>query len=139
MMLSLARNIPQADASLRAGKWERKKFLGSEVYGKTLGVIGLGKIGGEVARRARAFEMTVIAYDPFATEEKAADYGAALVSLDELYRDSDFISIHVPLNDKTRGMIGPQQLVAMKDGVRIINCARGGLVDEAALADSINS
>src|ERR1041385_3172943 len=94
MLLSLARKIPQADASLRAGRWERKKFLGSEVDGKTLGVIGLGKIGGEVARRARAFEMTVIVYDPFATEEKAGDYAVTLVSLDELYAQSDFITIH---------------------------------------------
>jgi D-3-phosphoglycerate dehydrogenase len=139
MLLGLARRIPQADASLRAGRWERQKFLGTEVYGKTLGVIGLGKIGGEVARRARAFEMHVLAYDPFATEEKALDYGAALVSLEELYRRSDFITLHVPLNEQTRGMIGAEQLAKMKDGVRLINCARGGLVNEAALADAIRS
>src|SRR5207237_4689717 len=100
---------------------------------------GLGKIGGEVARRARAFEMTVIAYDPFATEEKARDYGASLVSLDELYRRSDFITIHVPLNDQTRGMIGREEIAKMKEGVRIINCARGGLVDEQALANAIQA
>jgi D-3-phosphoglycerate dehydrogenase / 2-oxoglutarate reductase len=139
MLLSLARNIPQADASLHAGRWDRKKYLGTEVYGKTLGVVGLGKIGGEVARRARAFEMPVVAYDPFATEEKAREYGASLVSLDELYGQSDFITLHVPLNDQTRGMVGAEQLAKMKDGVRIINCARGGLVDEAALAAAVES
>lgn len=139
MLLSLARNIPQADASLRDGRWDRKKYLGTEVYGKTLGVVGLGKIGGEVARRARAFEMKVIAFDPFATEEKAKSYGASLVSLEDIYANSDFITLHVPLNDQTRGMIGPPQLAKMKQGVRIINCARGGLVDEQALADAIQS
>lgn len=139
MLLALSRQIPQADASLRAGRWERKKFLGTEVYGKTLGIIGLGKIGGEVAHRARAFGMTLIAYDPFATEERAADYGAALVTLDELYRRSDFITLHVPLNDQTRGLIGAEQIAKMKDGVRIINCARGGLVDEQALAEAIRA
>ena len=139
MLLSLARNIPQADQSLRAGRWDRKKYTGTEVYGKILGVIGLGKIGGEVARRARAFEMTVIAYDPFATDEKARDYGVTLTTLDEIYSRSDFITIHVPLNDKTRGMIGTEQISKMKDGVRIVNCARGGIVDEQALVDAINS
>ncbi len=139
MLLSLARNIPQGDAGLRQGKWERKKLLGTEVYGKTLGIIGLGKIGGEVSRRARAFEMTVIAYDPFATEEKALEYGASLVPLEEIYRRSDFITLHVPLNDSTRGMIGREVLTTMKPGIRIINCARGGIVDEAALADAIKS
>lgn len=139
MLLSLARKIPQADASLRAGRWDRKLFLGTEVYGKTLGVVGLGKIGGEVARRARAFEMQVVAYDPFATEEKAREYGASLVSLDELYTQSDFITLHVPLNDQTRNMISAEQLHKMKAGVRLINCARGGIVDEQALADAIQS
>lgn len=139
MMLALARNIPQADASLRAGKWERKRFVGTEVYDKTLGVIGLGKIGGEVARRARGLEMRVLAYDPFATEESAQQAGAKLASLDEIYAQSDFITLHVPLNDQTRGMIGAAQIARMKDGVRLINCARGGLVDEQALADGIRS
>ncbi|MGC8666752.1 MAG: phosphoglycerate dehydrogenase [Chthonomonadales bacterium] len=139
MILALARRIPQADASVRAGRWERKKFLGAELYGKTLGVIGLGKIGGEVARRARAFEMSVIAYDPYANEHKASEIGATLVSLEEIYAQSDFITLHVPLNDETRGMIGAEQLAKMKPGVRIINCARGGLIDENALADAIRS
>ncbi len=139
MLMALARNIPQADASLRAGRWERKRFVGTEVYDKTLGVVGLGKIGGEVARRARALEMRVLAYDPFATEEHARQVGARLATLDEIYRDSDFITLHVPLNDQTRGMIGPEQIGKMKDGVRIINCARGGLVDEQAVAEAVRS
>jgi D-3-phosphoglycerate dehydrogenase len=139
MLLSLARNISAADASMRAGRWDRKKFLGTEVYGKTLGVVGLGKIGSEVARRARAFEMEVIAYDPFTTEEKAGELGARLVSLDDIYRQSDFITLHLPLNDQTRGMIAAPQFAIMKDGVRIVNCARGGLVDEAALAEALTA
>jgi D-3-phosphoglycerate dehydrogenase len=139
MLLALARSIPQADAGMRAGKWERKKFMGMELRAKTLGVVGLGKIGGEVARRARAFDMNVIAYDPFATEERANDYGATLASLDQIYRESDIITVHVPLNDQTRNMISTDQLAIMKDGVRIINCARGGVVDEAALAEALNS
>ena len=137
LLLALARKIPQADASLRAGKWERKKFVGTEIYGKTVGVIGLGKIGRSVALRMKAFETTVIAYDPFATAESARRMGVELVSLEEIYRRSDFITIHVPLNSDTRGMIGAAQLAQMKDGVRLINCARGGIVDEGALADAI--
>ncbi len=133
LLLSLARKIPAADASLRAGRWDRKKYLGTELFGKTLGVIGLGKIGGEVAKRARAFEMTVLAYDPYATADKAHQYGATLASLDEIYENSDYITLHVPLNDQTRGMISTDQFAKMKNGVGIINCARGGLVDELAL------
>ncbi|HZO89621.1 MAG TPA: phosphoglycerate dehydrogenase [Chthonomonadaceae bacterium] len=139
LLLALARKIPQADASLRAGKWERKKFVGTEVYGKTVGVIGLGKIGRSVAQRMRSFEAEVIAYDPFATPESARRIGVELVSLEELYRRSDFITLHVPLNSETRGMIGSEQLARMKDGVRIINCARGGIIDEQALAEAIHS
>jgi D-3-phosphoglycerate dehydrogenase len=139
LLLALARKIPQGDASLRAGKWERKKFVGTEIYGKTIGIIGLGKIGRSVAQRMRSFETEVIAYDPFATAESARRLGVELVSLDDLYRHSDFITIHVPLNNDTRGMIGAEQLAQMKDGVRIINCARGGIVDEQALAEAIQS
>lgn len=139
MLLALARKIPQADASLRAGKWERKKFVGTEIYGKTVGVVGLGKIGRNVATRMKSFETEVIAYDPFATKESAARIGVELVSLDEIYRRSDFITIHVPLNNDTRGMIGASQIAQMKPGVRIVNCARGGLADEAALARAIKS
>jgi D-3-phosphoglycerate dehydrogenase len=139
LLLALARKIPQADASLRAGKWERKKFVGTEIYGKTIGIVGLGKIGRSVAQRMKSFETDVIAYDPFATEESARRLGVALVSLVELYKRSDFITLHVPLNNETRGMIGAEQIAAMKDGVRLVNCARGGIVDEAALADAIRS
>ncbi len=139
LLLALARKIPQGDASLRAGRWERKKFVGTEIYGKTVGIIGLGKIGRSVAQRMKSFETEVIAYDPFATGESARRMGVELVSLDDLYRRSDFITIHVPLNNETRGMIGAEQLAQMKDGVRIINCARGGIVDEQALADAIRS
>ncbi|MCC6729601.1 MAG: phosphoglycerate dehydrogenase [Chthonomonadales bacterium] len=137
MLLALARSIPQADASLRSGRWERKRFLGTQVYGKTLGIVGLGKIGAEVARRARGLEMTVMTYDPYATEEIARQCGASLVSLDELYAAGDFITVHVPLNDETRGMVGAEQIARMKPGVRIVNCARGGLIDEVALAEAI--
>ena len=139
LLLTLARKIPQADASLRAGKWERKKFVGTEIYGKTVGIIGLGKIGRNVAQRMKSFETTVIAYDPFATPDSGKRIGVEIVSLEELYQRSDFITIHVPLNNDTRGMIGAAQIAQMKDGVRIINCARGGLADEAALADAIKS
>lgn len=139
LLLALARKIPQADASLRAGKWERKKFVGTEIYGKTIGIIGLGKIGRSVAQRMKSFETTVIAYDPFATEESARRIGVEMVSLDTLYQRSDFITIHVPLNSETRNLIGAEQLAAMKDGVRIVNCARGGIVDETALAAAVQS
>ncbi len=139
LLLALARKIPQADASFRAGKWERKKFVGTEIYGKTVGVIGFGKIGRSVAQRMKAFETTVIAYDPFATAESARRLGVELVSVEEIYLRSDFITIHVPLNNDTRGMIGAAQLAEMKGGVRIINCARGGIVDESALADAIRN
>src|SRR5205085_1449651 len=114
LLLALARKIPQADASLRSGKWERKKFVGTEIYGKTVGIIGLGKIGRSVAQRMKSFETEVIAYDPFATAESARRIGVNLVSLDDLYRQSDFITIHVPLNNDTRGMIGAEQLAKMK-------------------------
>src|SRR5579884_3158746 len=139
LLLALARKIPQADASLRAGKWERKKFVGTQVYGKTVGVLGLGKIGRSVAERMKSFEAEVIAYDPFATAESARRIGVELVSLDDLYKHSDFLTIHVPLSSETRGMIGAEQLAKMKDGVRIINCARGGIIDEPALAEAIQS
>ena len=139
MLLALARNIAAADASLRSGKWVRKQFVGTEVHGKTVGIVGLGKIGRSVAQRLKSFETHVIAYDPFATVESARRIGVELVTLDDLYRNSDFLTIHVPLNDQTRGMIGAGQLARMKEGVRIVNCARGGIVDEAALAEAITS
>lgn len=139
LLLALARKIPQADASLHAGKWERKRFVGAEVYGKTVGIVGFGKIGRAVAQRMKSFETVVIASDPYATEESARRSGVELTSLEDLYRRSDFITIHVPLNTETRGMIGAEQIALMKDGVRIVNCARGGIVDENAMADAVRS
>ncbi len=137
LMLALARWIPQADASLHAGKWERSKFEGTEVCNKTLGVIGLGNIGTIVAERAQGLRMRVIAFDPFITAEAAARMKVELVTLDELYARADFVTVHTPLTPETRGMIGSDALAKMKKGVRIINCARGGIVDEAALAAAI--
>jgi D-3-phosphoglycerate dehydrogenase len=139
MMMALARHIPAAYASLRGGKWERGKFTGTEVCNKTLGVIGLGNIGRIVADRALGLKMKVIGYDPFFTAEAAARAGIELVSLDQLYERSDFITVHTPLTDDTRGLIGPAAFAKMKKGVRILNCARGGIVDEAALAEAIRS
>lgn len=137
LMLSLARNIPQACASLKGKEWKREKFMGTELQGKTLGLIGLGRIGTEVARRLLSFGMKVVAYDPFASKEFAKSSGIELKSLEELYAESDYISIHSPLNDSTRNMINADALKKMKAGVRIVNCARGGIIDEKALAASI--
>jgi D-3-phosphoglycerate dehydrogenase len=139
MMLALARRIPQADASLRSGAWDRKRFVGTECFGKTLGIVGLGKIGAEVSLRARGLEMTVLAYDPYATDAAAEHCGARLTSLEEIYESADFITVHVPLNDKTRGLIGQAELARMRKGVRIINVARGGVVNEEALAEAIRT
>ena len=137
MMLSLSRNIPQGHNSLRSGEWKRSKFVGNELYGKTLGVFGLGKIGSEVAKRALSFEMTVVGCDPFVSEDYARKMGVELVSLDELLKRSDYITVHVPLTKDTRGAIGAKEIGKMKPGVRIINVARGGIVDEAALAKAV--
>ncbi|MBI4518224.1 MAG: phosphoglycerate dehydrogenase [Deltaproteobacteria bacterium] len=139
MLLSLARSIPQATASMKAGKWEKGKFMGSEVCNKTLGIIGIGNIGGLVADRAQGLHMKVVAYDPFIAPEAAARLGVELVTLDELYVRSDFISVHTPLNPDTRNLIGAAAFSRMKKGVRLINCARGGIVDEAALGAAIES
>jgi D-3-phosphoglycerate dehydrogenase len=139
MMMALARRIPAADASLRAGRWERGKFTGTEVCNKTLGVIGLGNIGRIVADRAIGLKMKVIGFDPFFTAEAAARAGVDLVTLDQLYERSDFITVHTPLTDDTRGMVGAAAFAKMKQGVRIINCARGGIVDEAALVEALRS
>lgn len=136
LLLACARLIPQANASLRSGKWERTKFTGTEVTGKTLGVIGLGNIGRIVADRARGLQMKVIAHDPFVTEE-TKPLGTDLVPLDELYARADFITVHVPLTADTRHLIDATAIAKMKRGVRIVNCARGGIVDEAALAEAI--
>src|SRR6478752_5683913 len=139
LMLALARQIPEADASTRAGKWEKNKFMGVEIFGKTLGIIGCGNIGSIVADRALGLKMKVIAYDPYLSPERAVDLGVEKVELDELLRRADFITLHTPLTDKTRNIIDAAAIGKMKDNVRIINCARGGLVDEEALAAAIKS
>ena len=139
LMLALARQIPEADASTRAGKWEKNKFMGVEIFGKTLGVIGCGNIGSIVADRALGLKMKVVAYDPFLSPERASDLGVEKVELDELFKRADFITLHTPLTDKTRNIISAAALTTMKKGVRIINCARGGLVDEAALYSALKS
>ena len=138
LLLALSRNISQADASLKADKWERKKFMGVEVYGKILGIIGLGRIGSEVAKRALSFNMKVMAYDPFLSKEKAEALGVEPVNLDELLKKSDYITIHTPLTGETRYIIDEKALAKVKHGVRIINCARGGIVKEKALIEAIN-
>ena len=139
MMFAVARQLPAADASTQAGKWEKSRFMGVELTGKTLGVIGCGNIGANVARRGVGLGMRVIAFDPFLGEERAKELGVEKVELDDLFKRADVITLHTPLTDKTRGIIGRDALSKMKDGVRIINCARGGLVDEAALAEAIKS
>jgi len=139
LILSLARHLPAADGSMKQGKWEKKKFLGEEVREKTLGLAGLGRIGQEVARRAAAFGMRLIAHDPFISEQVARDLGVELVSLDDLFARADYVSLHMPSNASTRNMINAERLARCKKGIRIINTARGDLVDEAALADAIES
>lgn len=139
MMFAVARQIPEASASTHAGKWEKSKFMGVELTAKTLGVIGAGNIGGIVCDRAKGLKMKVIAYDPFLSEEKAEKMGVDKVELEELLRRADFITLHVPLTDSTRNILSRENLAKTKPGVRIINCARGGLVDEEALADMLKS
>jgi D-3-phosphoglycerate dehydrogenase len=139
MMLSLSRKIPAANVSLKSNKWDRKKYLGVEVNGKILGVIGLGRVGGEVAKRAKGLEMKVVAYDPFITEEKAKELGITLASLHEVLQVADFITLHTPLTKDTRHLIGEEAFALMKEGVRVINCARGGVIDERALKAAIKS
>jgi len=139
MMFAVARQIPEASASTHAGKWEKSKFMGVELTNKTLGVIGAGNIGGIVCDRARGLKMKVIAYDPFLSEEKADKMGVEKVELDDLLTRADFITLHVPLTDGTRNILSKENLAKTKKGVRIINCARGGLVDEEALAELLKS
>lgn len=139
LMMSMARKIPQAHGKLKAGVWDKKSFMGTELAGKTLGVIGLGNIGKIVASRAIGLAMKVLAYDPFITREVAAKAGIELGTLDEIFQRADFITVHTPLTEETRGIIGEAAFAKMKDGVRIINCARGGLVDEEALYNAIKS
>ena len=139
LMLAMARSIPQASASTKSGKWEKKKFLGNELRGKTLGVVGLGSIGREVVRRARPFEMRIVGSDPYINPRTAQDLGVELVDLQTLYAESDYITLHVALTTETHQMIADAALSRMKNGVRIVNCARGELIDGAALARAIES
>ncbi|WP_425044358.1 phosphoglycerate dehydrogenase [Primorskyibacter sp. S87] len=139
MMFAVARQIPEASTSTHAGKWEKSKFMGTELTNKTLGVIGAGNIGGIVCDRARGLNMKVVAYDPYLGQEKADKIGVEKVELDELLTRADFITLHVPLTDQTRNILSRENLAKTKKGVRIINCARGGLVDEEALAELLQS
>lgn len=139
LILALARHLPAADAAMKQGKWEKKKFLGEEVRDKTLGLVGLGRIGQEVARRASGFSMRVIAHDPFISERVAGDLGVELVSMDDLFDRADYISLHMPSTPQTRQLVNAARLQKMKKGVRIVNTARGDLIDESALADAIEA
>ena len=139
LLLALARDIPRADASVKQGQWVKKEFEGVELNGKTLGIIGFGRIGMEVGKRAAAFGMNVIIYDPNVSEHELEDSNAEPVSLQDLFAWSDFISLHLPLNVQTRDLLGPMAFSQMKDGVRIISTARGGIIDESALLDALKS
>src|SRR5881398_2919734 len=139
MLFALAREIPQADQSTQAGRWEKNRFLGVELAGKTLGLIGCGNIGSIFADRAHGLKMKVAAYDPFLSPERALELGVDKVELDELLQRADFITLHTPLTDQTRGILSREALAKTKMGVRIVNCARGGLIDEAALKEALNS
>src|ERR1700730_18627880 len=140
LLLSVARKIPPAEASIRAGNWDRKSFEGVELYNKTLGVIGMGRIGSELSRRAIAFGMRVVAYDPYLSATRARSLQVELVDeLDDLLAAADFISLHTPLTEETHHLVDAARLAKIKRGVRVINCARGGLIDEEALADALRS
>ena len=138
LMLALARNIPQANTSLKSCQWKRNDFMGTELRGKTLGIMGLGNVGSELARRAQAFEMKLLGIDPLVSTEHAKKIGVTLVEMDRLLKESDFISLHIPLTPQTRGIIGVKEIAMLKPGVRIINCARGGLIDEKELVKAIH-
>ncbi len=138
LMLALARHIPQASTALKGGAWQRSKFMGTELRGKTLGIVGLGNVGSEVARRARAFEMRVIGCDPFVSEDMAVSLQVELVPMERLLKESDFITLHLPLTSQTEGFIGPKEMEMVKPTVRIVNCARGGLIDEGLLAKAVD-
>lgn len=137
MMMSMSRNIPQANASLKGKKWDRKKFMGVEVRGKALGVVGLGRIGSEVAKRALGMEMIILAYDPFISAERAKDLGVELTTVEDIVRRADYITVHTPLTKETKDLISTKEFAIMKKGVRLINCARGGIINEEALAKAV--
>src|SRR5437763_6589371 len=139
LLVALARRVPQANSRLKSGKWERKNFIGTELHGKTLGIIGLGRIGRGVADRARALGMKILAYDPLIAPEQARDLEIETASFEDAVTRSDFLTIHTPLTPETRGIIGPDAFAKMKKGVRVINCDSGGLVDEAELYQEVNS
>lgn len=137
MILALARNIPQAHASMEAGQWERKKYTGVELFDKVLGVVGLGRVGTEVAKRAQSFGMKIIAYDPYLASQRAEELGIELATVEQIVKDADFITIHTPLTKQTKNLLGAAEFAKMKKNVRIINCARGGIIDYAALAEAV--
>lgn len=137
MILSLSRNIPQANASMKKGEWKRSKFMGVELYAKTLGIVGFGRIGKEVAKRALSFGMNILAFDPFLSKEVAESLGIKVVELKELFQESDYITVHTPMTEETRHMVSTEQFKIMKKGVRVINCARGGIIDELALVAAV--
>ncbi|MFH1459624.1 MAG: phosphoglycerate dehydrogenase, partial [Candidatus Omnitrophota bacterium] len=139
MLLALNRNIPQANASMKSGNWDKKKFTARELKGKSLGIIGLGRIGIEVAKRAQSFGMQIIAHDPFLSTTKAQQLEIKLVELDDLFGNIDFLTVHTPLTEDTKHMIGKKEFTKMKKGVRVLNCARGGIIDEAALYEAIQN
>ncbi|MFH1824571.1 MAG: phosphoglycerate dehydrogenase [Candidatus Firestonebacteria bacterium] len=139
MIMALSRNIPQADLSVKSKKWDRKKYIGVELYGKILGIIGLGRVGKEVAIRAKSFGMEIIGYDTYSSNEMARKLEIRLVSLDELISKSDYITVHTPLTKETKHLIGEKEIVKMKEGIRLINCARGGIIDETALLNGLKS
>jgi D-3-phosphoglycerate dehydrogenase len=138
-LLSLARKVPAADRSMKAGEWDKKSFTGIELYGKTLGLVGAGRIGGQVAKRARAFGMRVIVFDPFLNEERAHELDVELRSLDTVLSQSDVISIHVPLTEATRGLIGRNELAMTRPSALVLNVARGGVLDEKALVEALHA
>ena len=139
LIVALARQVPQATASMKEGKWEKKKFMGVELFGKTLGIVGLGNIGSHVAKVAQGMGMDILAYDPYLSEEKAKSLGVKVVKLEELFKKADIITLHIPLTDETRNLIGTKSIATMKKGVRIINASRGGVVDEDALCKALQS
>jgi D-3-phosphoglycerate dehydrogenase len=139
LLLAVCREIPRADATMKAGKWIKKELEGVELYGKTLGVIGFGRIGSETGKRAAAFGMKILGYDPLLPAEEIAKRGGEAVSLEELLAQSDFITMHIPLNPQSKGMINAESIAQMKDGVRLVCAARGGVIDEAALLQALQS